>query len=88
MLVSTHTLPLGLELAGAPFIGIEYGLDGTKLPGHHEAIQKLQKSGVKNVKIYDVDQKVLEAFRNSGIMLSVAVPNDKVVAIADSQRLL
>ena len=40
--------------------------------------------GVKKVKIYDTDHKVLEAFRGSGISLSVAVPNDHVVEIADN----
>lgn len=46
----------------------------------------LVKLGVKKVKIYDADHAVLEAFRGSGINLSVAVPNEDVVKIADSDR--
>lgn len=42
--------------------------------------------GVKKVKIYDADHNVLKAFQDSGISLSVAVPNDHVVQMADNPQ--
>ncbi|KAG0579593.1 hypothetical protein KC19_4G109200 [Ceratodon purpureus] len=66
---------------GTPFVGIDYGRLGNPLPKPEEVVKLLQKQGVKNVKIYDVDHNVLNAFTNSGIKLSVSVPNDKVEAL-------
>lgn len=66
---------------GEPFVGIDYGRLGNPLPKPEEVVKLLQKQNVKNVKIYDVDHNVLNAFKNSGIKLSVSVPNDKVESL-------
>jgi exo-beta-1,3-glucanase (GH17 family) len=49
-------------------------------------VKLLRDLGVKKVKIYDTNHNVLKAFEGSGISLSVAVPNDQVVKIADNQK--
>lgn len=70
---------------GEPFIGVDYGRDGNNLPSLAQVVTLLRNRGVKHVKIYDADQDVLTAFKDSGIELSVAVPNTDVIAIANNQ---
>jgi hypothetical protein len=57
------------------------------LPSPADAVKLLMKQGVKNVKIYDVDHKVLDAFHahGKGIKLSVTVPNEEVPAMANDR---
>ena len=69
----------------APTIGVCYGVLGDNLPSHSQVVALLKSRGVSNVKIYDAAHDVLQAFANSGIDLSVAVPNQEVRTVADSQ---
>lgn len=66
-------------------IGIDYGRLGNNLPSPSQVVSLLQRRGVKNVKIYDVGGDVLRAFANSGIDVSVALPNDQVANLANDQ---
>lgn len=66
-------------------IGVCYGRDGNNLPSFSEVVALLRNRGVTEVKIYDAAHNVLLAFANSGINLSVAVPNQEVAVVANSQ---
>jgi exo-beta-1,3-glucanase (GH17 family) len=69
----------------AATIGVCYGRLGNNLPSPSQVVALLQGRGVTNVKIYDAAHDVLTAFANSGIDLSVAVPNQEVAVIANDQ---
>ena len=66
-------------------IGVCYGRVGNNLPQPSQVVALLQSRGVTRVKIYDADHNVLQAFANSGIELSVAVPNQVVAVVANDQ---
>lgn len=71
--------------AGAITIGIDYGRVANNLPSACQVVSLLQGRGVKNVKIYDAASDVLQAFANTGIDVSVAIPNDQVATFATDQ---
>lgn len=66
-------------------IGICYGRLGNNLPSPSQVVALLRNRGVTEVKIYDAGHDVLGAFANSGINLTVAVPNQEVAVVANSQ---
>lgn len=66
-------------------IGISYGRVANNLPDPPQVVALLRSRGVTGVKIYDAAHDVLSAFANSGIGLSVAVTNQEVPVVANSQ---
>ncbi|ESQ43892.1 hypothetical protein EUTSA_v10006482mg [Eutrema salsugineum] len=69
---------------GAPEIGINYGRYGSNLPPP-EAIPSLVNSlSIKHVKTFDMDPRVTKSFANTGISLSLCIPNDKIPILASN----
>ncbi|KMT12799.1 hypothetical protein BVRB_4g088930 [Beta vulgaris subsp. vulgaris] len=66
-------------------IGINYGRIANDLPTPVKVVQLLKTQGVSRIKLYDTDSDVLKAFSNSGISLTVALPNENLTAAAASQ---
>jgi len=66
-------------------IGVSYGTVANNLPSPPQVVALLRNLGVTEVKIYDANHDVLLAFANSGINLSVAIPDKEVPVVADSQ---
>uniref|UniRef100_A0A0D9VDF6 glucan endo-1,3-beta-D-glucosidase n=1 Tax=Leersia perrieri TaxID=77586 RepID=A0A0D9VDF6_9ORYZ len=64
--------------------GVNYGRIADNLPPPTEVVKLLRMSRIKNVKIYDADHSVLDAFRNSGLNLVIAITNGEVKDIAAS----
>ncbi|CAN6931244.1 unnamed protein product [Brassica oleracea var. botrytis] len=63
---------------GVPEIGINYGRYGSNLPPP-EALPSLVTSlSIKHVKTFDMDQRITTSFANTGISLSLCIPNDKI----------
>ncbi|KAF8117860.1 hypothetical protein N665_0008s0200 [Sinapis alba] len=63
---------------GVPEIGINYGRYGSNLPPP-EAIPSLVTSlSIKHVKTFDMDPRITTSFANTGITLSLCIPNDKI----------
>lgn len=56
--------------------GINYGRIADNLPAPEDVVRLLKLARIRNVKIYDADHKVLDAFRGSGLNLVVAIPNE------------
>ncbi|KAL5697963.1 hypothetical protein ACHQM5_029057 [Ranunculus cassubicifolius] len=55
--------------------GINYGRLANNIPPPERVVELLKGAMIKNVRIYDADRTVLEAFRGSGLELTVNVPN-------------
>nr|CAB3446012.1 unnamed protein product [Digitaria exilis] len=56
--------------------GINYGRIADNLPPPSDVVRLLKLARIRNVKIYDADHTVLDAFRGSGLNLVVAIPNE------------
>uniref|UniRef100_J3LAN0 Glucan endo-1,3-beta-D-glucosidase n=1 Tax=Oryza brachyantha TaxID=4533 RepID=J3LAN0_ORYBR len=62
--------------------GVNYGRIADNLPPPAEVVKLLRMARIKNVKIYDADHSVLDAFRGSGLNLVIAITNGEVKDIA------
>ncbi|GAB2269063.1 hypothetical protein Dimus_003993 [Dionaea muscipula] len=66
-------------------IGINYGRIADNLPSPAQVVELLKSQGITHVKIYDTDTTVLSAFSNSGISVTVAMPNELLSSAASDQ---
>ncbi|ONK81069.1 uncharacterized protein A4U43_C01F24890 [Asparagus officinalis] len=66
---------LGVEAFTGTY-GVNYGRIADNIPSPEAVVTLLKAAKIKNVKIFDADQKVLEAFKGSGLELIVMVPNE------------
>lgn len=62
--------------------GINYGRIADNLPPPETVVKLLKAAKIKNVRIYDADQSVLNAFKGSGLELYVSIPNGFVKDIS------
>lgn len=81
LVVVLHILSPFHNVAG---VGINYGTIGNNLPSPKKVAQLLQSTIIDEVKIYDSNPDILEAFSNTGIDLIVAVENSHVANISSS----
>ncbi|XP_076894395.1 glucan endo-1,3-beta-glucosidase 14-like [Bidens hawaiensis] len=58
--------------------GINYGRIANNIPSPNEVVRLLKAAKIKNVRIYDADHSVLDAFRGSGLDLVIGLPNEYV----------
>jgi exo-beta-1,3-glucanase (GH17 family) len=69
-------------------VGIDYGSNGDNLPTPQKAVQLLQKLGITQVRIYDTNPTILQAFSSSStsnnISVAVGVPNDLLLTLGES----
>ncbi|KAL5548464.1 hypothetical protein UlMin_003695 [Ulmus minor] len=66
-------------------VGINYGRIANDLPSPSKVVELLKSHGVARVKLYDTDSEVLTALENSGISVTVALPNKLLSAAAKDQ---
>lgn len=62
--------------------GVNYGQIADNLPKPPEVVRLLQMAKIKNVRIFDSNHEILDAFRNSGLNLAIAIPNGLVKDIS------
>lgn len=62
--------------------GINYGRIANNIPSPDKVVELLRRAKIRNVKIYDADHSVLDAFKGSGINLVIAIPNELVKDMA------
>lgn len=68
--------------AGAATIGVDYGTSGDNLPSPPQVAKFLQTLNVTKVKIYNSDANVIRAFANTGIDVSITVPDSDIPFLA------
>ncbi|KAI7747166.1 hypothetical protein M8C21_023349 [Ambrosia artemisiifolia] len=64
--------------------GINYGRLANNIPSPKEVVRLLKAAKIKNVRIYDADHSVLDAFSGSGLDLVIGVNNGLVKDMSDS----
>ncbi|CAM8938647.1 unnamed protein product [Rhodiola kirilowii] len=65
--------------------GINYGRLADNIPSPDKVVKLLKASKIKNVRIFDSDHSVLEAFSGSGLDLTIAVNNGLVKQMSSSE---
>ncbi|KAK9076739.1 hypothetical protein SSX86_005073 [Deinandra increscens subsp. villosa] len=63
--------------------GINYGRLANNIPSPTEVVRLLKAAKIKNVRIYDADHSVLDAFSGSGLDLVIGVNNGLVKDMSD-----
>ncbi|GAB4828266.1 hypothetical protein Ancab_035178 [Ancistrocladus abbreviatus] len=58
--------------------GINYGRIADNIPSPEKVVQLLRAAKIRNVRIYDFDHSVLQAFSGTGLELVVGLPNGYV----------
>ncbi|KAL3839814.1 hypothetical protein ACJIZ3_024405 [Penstemon smallii] len=64
--------------------GINYGRIADNIPTPDKVVTLLKASKIKNVRIYDADHSVLNAFKGTGLELVIGLPNGNVKEMGDS----
>ncbi|ESQ46728.1 hypothetical protein EUTSA_v10027775mg [Eutrema salsugineum] len=67
-------------------IGINYGQVANNLPPPKNVIPLLKSVGATKVKLYDADPQALRAFSGSGFELTVALGNEYLAQVKDSDK--
>ncbi|KAK9056202.1 hypothetical protein SSX86_027292 [Deinandra increscens subsp. villosa] len=68
-------------------IGVNYGTLGDNLPSHTEVAHFLKtRTIIDRVKIFDVNPDIIKAFANTGILLTVTVPNGDIPSLTNPRN--
>eukprot|EP01018_Ginkgo_biloba_P023025 Gb_36473 [translate_table: standard] len=63
-------------------VGVNYGRIANNLPQPEQIPQLLTSFSIQNVKTFDADPTVIQAFANTGISLTICVPNEDIKGLA------
>ncbi|PWA41394.1 Glycoside hydrolase, catalytic domain-containing protein [Artemisia annua] len=77
-------LSLGALADQDPFIGVNIGTALSDMPNPTQTAVLLKSQNIRHVRLYDADQAMLMALADSGIQVTVTVPNQQLLAIAQS----
>ncbi|KAL6003486.1 hypothetical protein ACLOJK_023717 [Asimina triloba] len=69
---------------GNAFIGVNIGTDLSNRPSPSQVVTLLKSQQIRHVRLYDADRAMLVALANTGISVSVSVPNDELLGIGQS----
>lgn len=64
-----------MALAFTGTFGINYGRIADNIPSPEKVVTLLKAAKIKNVRIYDADHSVLNAFKGTGLELVIGLPN-------------
>ncbi|KAE9455134.1 hypothetical protein C3L33_12968, partial [Rhododendron williamsianum] len=87
-LIAATMLLLGLlianlEITGAGPAGVCYGMMGNNLPPASEVVALYKQHRIARMRIYDPDQRALQALRGSNIELMIGVPNGDLQSLSN-----
>ncbi|XVF02884.1 hypothetical protein REPUB_Repub04eG0213400 [Reevesia pubescens] len=66
------------------FIGVNIGTDLSDMPNPSQVVALLKAQNIRYVRLYDADRVMLLALANTGIQVTVSVPNDQLLGIGQS----
>ncbi|KAL1355353.1 hypothetical protein AAHE18_05G107900 [Arachis hypogaea] len=75
---------LACSVYGDSFIGVNIGTDITNMPSATETVALLKAQSIQHVRLYDADRAMLLALANTGIRVTVSVPNNLLLGIGQS----
>ncbi|XP_023738702.1 glucan endo-1,3-beta-glucosidase 3 [Lactuca sativa] len=77
-------LPLAVSADQDAFIGVNIGTALSDMPNPTQVVVLLKSQQIRHVRLYDADPAMLLALSGSGIQVTVTVPNQQLLAIAQS----
>ncbi|GLT90576.1 hypothetical protein SLE2022_085020 [Rubroshorea leprosula] len=66
------------------FVGVNIGTDLSDMPTPTQVVALLKAQNIRHVRLYDADRSMLLALANTGIEVTVSVPNDQLLGIGQS----
>ncbi|PPR80550.1 hypothetical protein GOBAR_AA40163 [Gossypium barbadense] len=66
------------------FIGVNIGTDLSDMPSPTQVVALLKAQNVWHVRLYDADRAMLLALANTGIQVTISVPNEQLLGIGQS----
>ncbi|XP_051152543.1 glucan endo-1,3-beta-glucosidase 11-like [Andrographis paniculata] len=84
LLVFLSGLHASVAVAFTGTYGINYGRIANNIPAPDKVVTLLKQAKIKNVRIYDADHSVLNAFKGTGLELVVGLPNGNVKDVSAS----
>ncbi|KAF6150233.1 hypothetical protein GIB67_000107 [Kingdonia uniflora] len=66
------------------FIGVNVGTDLSDMPNPTQVVALLKAQQIRHVRLYDADRAMLLALANSGIRVTVSVPNNELLGVGQS----
>uniref|UniRef100_A0A7N0U7M5 glucan endo-1,3-beta-D-glucosidase n=1 Tax=Kalanchoe fedtschenkoi TaxID=63787 RepID=A0A7N0U7M5_KALFE len=66
------------------FVGVNIGTDLSDMPSPTQVVALLKTQNIRHVRLYDADRAMLQALANTGIQVTVSVPNDQLLGIGQS----
>ncbi|CAM8951389.1 unnamed protein product [Rhodiola kirilowii] len=67
-----------------PFLGVNIGTELSDMPNPTQVVALLKTQNIKYVRLYDADRDMLQALANTGIQVTISVPNDQLLGIGQS----
>ncbi|KAI3516633.1 hypothetical protein L1887_15556 [Cichorium endivia] len=77
-------LPLAVSADQDAFIGVNIGTALSDMPNPTQVAVLLKSQQIRHVRLYDADPAMLLALSGTGIQVTVTVPNQQLLAIAQS----
>ncbi|KAK9715194.1 hypothetical protein RND81_06G148700 [Saponaria officinalis] len=62
--------------------GVNYGRIADNLPSPNKVVQLLKEAKIRNVRIFNFDHSVIQAFSDTGLELVVGLPNENVAEMS------
>ncbi|XP_059289254.1 glucan endo-1,3-beta-glucosidase 3-like [Lycium ferocissimum] len=87
LLLLLRLLPLLVASASVDkeaFIGVNVGTDLSDMPSPTQVVALLKAQQIRHVRLFDADRAMLLALANTGIRVTVSVPNDQLLGIGQS----
>lgn len=66
------------------FVGVNIGTDLSDMPSPTQVVALLKAQNIRHVRLYDADRAMLLALANTGIQVTISVPNDQLLGIGQS----
>ncbi|KAJ1427912.1 X8 domain [Sesbania bispinosa] len=89
-LISLLVFSILFSISSAEFSwqpGVNYGQLGNNLPPPTTSVSLIKSLKAKRVKIYDANPEILKALQNTGLQVSIMVPNQIISNISTNQTL-
>ncbi|KAL8258240.1 hypothetical protein R6Q59_030281 [Mikania micrantha] len=77
-------LPLIVSADQDAFIGVNIGTAVSDMPHPTQTVVLLKSQQIRHVRLYDANQPMLFALAGTGIQVTVSIPNQQLLAIAQS----
>lgn len=81
---SLSNLAVFVTVFADAFVGVNLGTDLSDMPSPTEVVALLKAQNIRHIRLYDADRAMLLALANTGIQVTVSVPNDQLLGIGQS----